>query len=65
MKIDVFKIKLLMAESELSCGDLAKRWGTGRQNVSLLLRRGTCTPKSAVKLAHALGVSVSDIVIPE
>ena len=65
MKLDVFAIKLIIAESELSIASMAEKIGCDRTGLSTILRRGTCTPKTAGKIAHALGVSVADIVIRE
>lgn len=65
MKLDVFKIQLIMAEAEMNLSDVAKKTENNRQNISLVLRRGTCTTKMAGKIAHALGVAVREIVVPE
>ena len=65
MKLDVFAIKLIVAERELKIGELAKKMGFHRDIVHQIFRRGTCTPRTAGKIAHALDVSVADIVIRE
>lgn len=62
MKIDSFAIKLLMAEQEINQTELAEKCGIARQNLNILLGRGTCSPKTAGKLAKALGVPVREIV---
>lgn len=62
MKIDSIKIKLIMAEQEINQTDLAARCGISRQNVSITLSRGTCSPVKAGKLAKALGVPVREII---
>jgi DNA-binding XRE family transcriptional regulator len=41
---------------------LAGKCGVSRQNVSTIIRRGTCEPKTADKLANGLGVTVADII---
>ena len=41
---------------------LAKKAGMSRQNVSTVVRRGTCEPRTAGKLASALGVDIADII---
>lgn len=65
MKLDVFAIKLLIAERELKITELAKKMGCCRDGLHQILRRGSCTPKTAGRLAHALGVPVEAIVIKE
>lgn len=62
MKLDAVKIKMILAEREMTRGDLAEACGLCRQNVSIILNRGTCEPKTAGKLARGLGVPVSEIV---
>ena len=44
---------------------LANRCGISRQNVSTLIRRGTCEPRTAGKLASGLGVEVREIIEKE
>lgn len=65
MKLNIHKIKLIMAERELTVGAYSKLCGISRQNVSTILSRGTCEPRTAGKLAKGLGVSVSEIVKEE
>lgn len=65
MKLDVFAIKLIIAERELKLFELAEKMGCSRDCLHRILRRGSCTPKTAGRLAHALGVSVEAIVIKE
>lgn len=62
MTINTWYIDLMLAEKGLTQKELAARCGISRQNVSTILRRGTCEPKTAGKLAAGLGVSVADIV---
>ena len=45
--------------------DYAANCGISRQNVSTIIRRGTCEPKTAGKLAAGLGVSVAEIIAKE
>ena len=65
MRLDSIKIKLLMAELEINQTVLAEKVGVSRQNISLMLCRGTCSITNAGKLAKALGVSVREIVREE
>jgi plasmid maintenance system antidote protein VapI len=65
MKLDVFAIKLLVAERELKLMELAEKMGCSRDGLHQILRRGSCNPKTAGRLAHALDVPVEAIVIKE
>ena len=65
MKINAIKIETRLGELGLTKADLAERCGISRQNISTIVRRGTCEPKTAVKLANGLGVSVTDIIQKE
>lgn len=65
MKINSQKINVLLAEERINQTKLAERSGILRQNVSTIIRRGTCDPKTAEKLAAALGVSVREIACEE
>lgn len=62
MRIDSIKIKLLLAEREMTQSDLAEKCGLARQNISITLSRGTCSPAKAAKLAAALGVPAQEII---
>lgn len=65
MKIDTNKVVLLLAEQEMTKTDLAEKCGIARQNISIILGRGSCTPTTAGKLAKGLGVPVSEIMKEE
>lgn len=41
---------------------LAEKSGISRQNISTILGRGTCEPKTAAKLANGLGVQICQII---
>lgn len=62
MKLDVMKIVRILAEYGMTKTELAARSGVSRQQISTIMGRGTCTPKTAGKLAAGLGISVSDIM---
>lgn len=62
MNISVIKIEILLAERGMTRKDLADACGISRQNISIVLRRGTCEPLTAGKLAAGLGVHVTDIL---
>lgn len=65
MDISMAKINLLRAEQGLTTTELAKRSGISRQNISTIVRRGTCNPLTAAKLAAGLGVPVAEIIREE
>lgn len=62
MNINVIKIETILAEKGMTKAALADSCGVCRQNISTIIRRGTCEPKTAGKLAAGLGVAVSEIV---
>lgn len=62
MYIDGLKIEMLLAEQGLTKAALAGKCGISRQNISTIVRRGTCEPKTAGKLARGLGVEIEDIL---
>lgn len=61
MKIDSYKIQTLIAKRGIKQYDLAKLIGNDKSNISRILRRGSCNPRTAVALANALEVDVSEI----
>lgn len=61
MTLDMFKVELLLAAHGLTKSDLAMRCGVSRQSISTIIRRGTCEPRTAGKLAAGLGVGVAEI----
>ena len=65
MKIDSIKIKLLLAEQQLTQTDMSAKCGVSQQNISTILLRGTCSPATVGKLAKALGVDAREIVKEE
>lgn len=62
MKINVSKIKAILAERSMTRAELASACGMCRQNVSTILTRGTCEPKTAGKIAKGLGIPVEEIM---
>lgn len=63
MKLDVNKIVRILAEQGITKSELAVRSGVSRQQISTIIGRGTCTPKTAGKLAAGLGVAVWEIMM--
>lgn len=62
MIINATKIEMLLAEQGLTKAALAEKCGMSRQNISTVVRRGTCEPKTAGKLAMGLGVTIAEII---
>lgn len=55
-------IETVLAERGMTKKDLAANCGISAQNISTIIRRGTCEPKTAGKLAAGLGIPVADII---
>lgn len=62
MVINTRRIEAILAEQSMTKSVLAERCGVSRQNISTIIRRGTCEPKTAGKLAAGLGVKVEEIL---
>ena len=62
MNINTTQLQIVMAGRRMSLTQLSERSGVAKQNISTIIRRGTCTPKTAGKLAAGLDVSVREIV---
>ena len=62
MTINAVKIEAMLAERGLTKAAYAQACGISRQNISTIIRRGTCEPKTAGKLAAGLGVPVAEII---
>lgn len=65
MKLNTTKIALILADRELTRAALAEKCGISRQNISTILTRGTCEPKTAGKLAKGLGIDPAEIIKEE
>lgn len=61
MKIDSYKVKVILANKGMTQAVLAEKCGVARQNISNILSKGRCSPVTAGKNANGLGVSVSEI----
>lgn len=62
MMIDTHKIDTILAEQGITKAILSDRSGISRQNISIITKRGSCEPRTAGRLATALGVSVAEII---
>lgn len=66
MKFDRELVDIAIAQSDVaSYRELARRMGCSVQNLSVILKRGSCKPVTAGKIAQALGVSVESIIRKE
>lgn len=61
MKLKV-NLEILAACNGMKLSQLADKAGLCRQNLSAIKNRGTCSALTAVKIATALGVEVTDII---
>ena len=62
MTIDALRIEILLVEKSLTKKALSKNCGIALQNLSTIIKRGTCAPPTAGKIARGLGVPVVDIL---
>lgn len=62
MNIEVQYVEIKMAELGLTKRAFAENCGISPQNISTIIRRGTCVPKTAGKLAAGLVVPVVRII---
>ena len=62
MKINVFKMQILMGERGLTIKKLAELSGGSRQTISCIISGKGCTPQVAYKIATALDQELSQIV---
>lgn len=66
MRINRDRIKLAMAEQGINTfAELADRMGCSRQNLSVIMTRGSCSVANLARLAHILGLQPKDIAIME
>lgn len=62
MRINKYKISFIMAKKDLMQKDLAELAGMSRGNLSTIVNGKNCQPKTALKIAQALNVSVEEIL---
>lgn len=62
MTVNAQNIEKMLAERGLSKKAFAGKCGLSQQSISTIIRRGTCEPKTAGKLAAGLGVPVAEIL---
>lgn len=61
MKISTKRIENALAMRGMTKKALAEQSGITRQGISAILKRGTCEPITAGKLAYGLGLAVEEI----
>lgn len=61
LRLNILKVKELAARRGWSQAAFAERAGVSRQALCAILARGSASAQSAVKLADALGVELSEI----
>lgn len=59
------KINIAMARLGYTAADLAKAYGVTRARIHTILNSKTVRPKTAGRIAKALGVDVTDIIETE
>lgn len=62
MRINATRIETILAKRGMTKAALSDSCGIRQQNISTIIRRGTCEPRTAGKLAAGLGVDVADIL---
>ena len=62
MHVSANRIEVMLAEQGITKKALAEKCGVSAQNISTIVRRGTCEPKTVGKLAAGLGCRVEDIL---
>ena len=62
MKINVFKMQILMGERGLTIKKLAELSGVSRQTISCIMSGKGCTPQVAYKIAKALDQELCEII---
>ncbi len=65
MYINARKIETILAKQGITKKAFAEKSGISRQNISTIIRRGTCEPKTAGKLARGLGIDPAEILESE
>lgn len=65
MRINAEKVEILLAEQGKTKQALSRKCGISPQSISTIIRRGSCEPRNAGKLAAALGVHVMEIAAPK
>ena len=62
MRLNKEKVSLIMAVQDLYQKDLAEKAKMSRGNLSTIINGKNCQPRTAYKIAKALGVDVVEIL---
>lgn len=62
MQVSKQKIEIILARSGKKKKDVVVKSGVTYQHLSTILRRGTCEPHVAGRIARALGVEIEEII---
>ena len=65
MKIDVWKVRELIATRQMKMSDMADAANLSSTNLAKVLHRGTCRLSTGGRIAAALGVNIREIWIEE
>lgn len=65
MKINVLMIEKELAKQGLTKKRLAELAGMHRQNITTVMKRGSCEAITAGRISKALGVDITEILAPE
>ena len=65
MILDVYKIKCIMANQQISQKELADKMGIMANTISLTFKRKSATTTFVGKLANALSTTVEEITVKE
>lgn len=65
MRLDKTKIEQIVAQRQMKITELSNKYGSSTANFYRILNAKKIYPRTAGKLAEALGVQVTDIIIHE
>ena len=63
MKINIKRVRLLLAEQRINQTELAARMGVPPTFVSLIMGRGSCSMKTLVRIAAGLDVPAEELML--
>lgn len=65
MLINSHEIGVILAKKRMNRTDLAALSGISKNNISVILKRGSCTERNVGRIAFGLGVPVEAIIADE
>ena len=63
MKLNTYEIRCLMGRKGMTARQVALAAGLCADRFSVIIKKGSCRPDTAGRLAAALGVDISDITV--